>query len=79
LEYDLPPIEVVARVAWQKETSFDRYLIGLEFTSIDEDARKRIEQFIDSAIAGRLEDQVIALHLFEEEEQEKQNGEPASI
>lgn len=54
LEYDKPPIDVTARVSWQKENAFGQYLIGMEFTNLDAYCRERIEVFIDSAISGQV-------------------------
>lgn len=54
LEYDKDPIDVMARVQWQKENAFGQFLIGLEFTEIGSEARLRVEQFIDRAMAGEL-------------------------
>lgn len=60
LEYDQPPIEVQARVSWQKENAFGQFLVGMEFTEISEQARQRIETFIDSAISGQMRAQRFA-------------------
>lgn len=53
LEYDKDPIDVNARVQWQKENAFGQFLIGMEFTDADDLAKERIESFIDSAISGQ--------------------------
>ncbi len=54
LEYDQEPIEVTARVQWQKENAFGQFLIGVEFIEIGSEARLRVERFIDRAMAGEL-------------------------
>ncbi len=54
LEYDQDPIDVTVRVQWQKENAFGQFLIGLEFTEIGDEARLRVERFIDRAMAGEL-------------------------
>lgn len=54
LEYDKDPIDVNARVQWQKENAFGQFLIGMEFTDVDDECKYRIDSFIDSAISGQV-------------------------
>ncbi len=58
LDYDQPPLTAVARVAWQKETTFNRYMIGLQFISLPEGGARRINDYLDRLICGRTEKQV---------------------
>lgn len=44
----LEPIVVHSRVSWQKENAFGHYLIGLEFTEIDDEAKQRIDDYVQS-------------------------------
>lgn len=55
LEMDLPSVSCIARVAWQKETSFERLMIGLQFVSVNQAFTGRIEAFLDKAIEGTLD------------------------
>lgn len=59
LDFDKPPIEVVGKVSWQKPTSFGTFMAGLEFIKISNEDDKRIDDFIDRAIAGTLDDQIV--------------------
>jgi len=52
LEYDLAAIDVVARVSWQEENTLGQYVIGLQFSEVDDLTRTRIEQFIERQIRG---------------------------
>lgn len=54
LEYDLPPVEVRGRVAWQKEASFEQYQIGVEFAEVQPEAANRIEEFVEAVLAGEM-------------------------
>ncbi len=54
LEYDRPPIEVGAKVKWQKESALGQFQIGLEFVELKGDAKERLEQFIDANLEGAL-------------------------
>lgn len=60
LEYDQPPIDVKAKVSWQKENAFGQFLVGMQFTEISDEARYRIEEFIDSALSGERQAQRFA-------------------
>lgn len=59
LDVDLPPVILIAKVAWQKETSFDTFMIGLEFVNVTPDNVRRINGYIDKAMSGELDRQVI--------------------
>jgi len=52
LEYDKPPIEVVARVSWQEANTLGQYVIGLQFAPPDSGVIVRLEEFIDAQISG---------------------------
>ncbi len=52
LEYDKPPIEVVARVTWQESNSLGQYMIGLNFAPLEDGVLARLEEFIDHQLAG---------------------------
>ena len=48
LEPGTDPVPVTARVSWQKENAFGHFLIGLQFTEASEEAKERIETYIES-------------------------------
>ncbi len=50
LEPGQRPVRVKSRVSWQKENAFGHYLIGLQFTDLDETAQERIETYIESTM-----------------------------
>lgn len=52
LEYDKPPIEVVARVTWQEANTLGQYVIGLQFSPPDAGVTARLEDFIDHQLTG---------------------------
>lgn len=54
LEYDLPPVEVHGRVAWQKEASYDQHQIGIEFSDVQPEAVQRIDEFVEAVLAGEM-------------------------
>lgn len=58
LDFEDRPVSMKAKVRWQKETSYDRYMIGLEFIDITENDSKRINRYIDRAISGEFEDMI---------------------
>lgn len=78
LDLDKPPIEVTGKVAWQKESSWGGYTIGVEFAEVSEKTAARINQFIDLAFNGKLDDQIIApqegIDIFEEEKSPEENS-----
>lgn len=53
LEYDKPPIEVVARVTWQEANTLGQYVIGLHFAPLDAGVTARLEDFIDHQLSGQ--------------------------
>lgn len=57
LKLEDEPVELAGKVMWSKKTSFDHYLIGMEFIDIKPETIKRIDAFIDRC--------------FDEEEKEK--------
>ena len=50
LEPGHPPVMVKSRVSWQKENAFGHYLIGLQFTEIDEESKGRLESYIEASV-----------------------------
>lgn len=54
LEVDKPYIDLNCKVIWTKPTSFEHFLIGLEFLDITPEISQRIESFIDACF---LEDE----------------------
>lgn len=52
LEYDKPPIEVIAQVTWQEANTLGQYVIGLNFNNPDAGVISRLEEFIDNQLAG---------------------------
>ena len=52
LEYDKPPIEVIARVTWQEANTLGQYVVGLEFSPVDGGVARRLEDFIDHQLTG---------------------------
>jgi c-di-GMP-binding flagellar brake protein YcgR len=70
LDVDRPPVELNARIAWQKETSFETFMIGMEFIGVTSEATMRINDYIDKAMSGELDRQVIKtqdMSIFESE------------
>lgn len=59
LDFDKPPIELTGKVAWQRPISYGGYNIGIEFVKISEEHIKRIDDFIDSAFTGKLDEQIV--------------------
>jgi len=59
LYYDKKPIEVKAKVIWQKETSWGDNMIGLEFTEITPEARNTIKEYIDDVILGNISEEPV--------------------
>lgn len=50
LEPGMEPVKVKSRVSWQKENAFGHYLIGLQFTELDEESKDRIESYIEASV-----------------------------
>ena len=50
LEPGQNPIQVKSRVSWQKENAFGHYLIGLQFTHLNEESKDRIESYIEASL-----------------------------
>lgn len=50
LEPGQPPVRVKSQVSWQKENAFGHYLIGLQFTDLDEESKDRIDTYIESCV-----------------------------
>jgi c-di-GMP-binding flagellar brake protein YcgR len=48
LEPGTDPVPVTARVSWQKENAFGHFLIGLQFTDVSDEAKERIETYVES-------------------------------
>lgn len=59
LDLDRPPVAVTARVQWQKPMQFDRYMIGLEFMAPDAEATERIQGYLERAMRGDLDRQIV--------------------
>jgi hypothetical protein len=55
LESGQPPIEVTIRVAWQKPTSFNTVLVGLEFLDPKPEVTARIDRFVERVVSGTLD------------------------
>jgi c-di-GMP-binding flagellar brake protein YcgR len=55
LETELPPVHFTAQVSWQKQTTFDNYMIGLNFSGVSPECSERIDAFLDKAINGTLD------------------------
>ncbi len=58
LDFEDRPVNIKAQVRWQKKTSYDRYMIGMEFIEISDEDARRINRYIDRAIAGELEEKI---------------------
>lgn len=52
LEYDKPPIELIARVTWQEANTLGQYVIGLSFLPLEPGVSGRLEDFIDHQLTG---------------------------
>jgi hypothetical protein len=52
LEYNLPPIDVLARVTWQEENTLGQYVIGMMFQNPEIEVVQRIEAFIENQMKG---------------------------
>jgi c-di-GMP-binding flagellar brake protein YcgR len=48
------PIHVRGRVVWQKENEVGRVMMGVQFTALDPENRRRIESFLDEAMSEDL-------------------------
>jgi len=59
LDFEEAPIYLTAKVAWQKETSYEQYLAGIQFKEIRKDDEGRINNYIDRAISGELDQKII--------------------
>lgn len=47
LEPGMDPVPVKSKVSWQKENAFGHFLIGLQFTEVSDEARDRIDNYIE--------------------------------
>lgn len=59
LDFEETPIHLKAKVVWQKETSYEQYLAGIEFIEIREEEQGRVNRYIDRAISGELDQKII--------------------
>lgn len=48
LEYDKPPVDLVARVTWQEPNTLGQFVIGLAFKPLDPGVTARLEDFIEA-------------------------------
>lgn len=59
LDFEDVPVHLKARVVWQKETSYDQHIIGIEFTDLRGEDKGRINLYIDRAISGELDRKIV--------------------
>jgi hypothetical protein len=48
-----------ARVRWQRETTFGKHMIGLQFINMGGSDALRINRYIDKVISGELDEKKI--------------------
>lgn len=54
LYYVGPPVEVNAKVVWQKETAWGDYMMGIQFIDVLPEAKQAIRNYIDDVILGNI-------------------------
>lgn len=59
LDFEDSPVYLKARTAWQNETSYGQYVIGIEFTHLRPEDKGRINLYIDRAISGELDQKIV--------------------
>ncbi|MCE1247490.1 MAG: PilZ domain-containing protein [Firmicutes bacterium] len=59
LDFEDTPVHLDARLVWQKETTYNQYVAGIEFTDLRMDDKGRINLYIDRAISGELDRKII--------------------
>ena len=59
LDFEETPVHLGAKVIWQRETSYDQHIIGIEFTDVHSEDKGRINLYIDRAISGELDKKIV--------------------
>jgi len=59
LDFEESPVYLGAKVVWQKETTYDQYVVGIEFVGIRDEDKGRINLYIDRAISGELDRKIV--------------------
>lgn len=54
LQFDLPVVNVSAKVVWKEEVQPNRFQIGLEFQSVTEEVARPIQEYIDRCLAEEM-------------------------
>lgn len=54
LQFDLPVVNVHAKVVWKEEVQPNRFQIGLEFQGVTEDVARPIQEYIDRCLAEEM-------------------------
>lgn len=59
LEFETKPVNIRARVRWQKETTFGKHVIGLQFINMGGADALRINRYIDRVVSGEIDEHKI--------------------
>lgn len=54
LQFDLPVVNVNAKVVWKEEVQPNRFQIGLEFQDVTEDVARPVQEYIDRCLAEEM-------------------------
>jgi c-di-GMP-binding flagellar brake protein YcgR len=54
LQFDLPVVNVNAKVVWKEEVQANRFQIGLEFQNVTEDVARPVQEYIDRCLAEEM-------------------------
>ena len=55
LEFEKKPVNIQARVRWQKETSFGKHVVGMQFINMGGADALRINRYIDRVVSGEID------------------------
>ncbi len=55
LEFEKKPVNIQARVRWQKETTFGKHVIGMQFINMGGADALRINRYIDRVVSGEID------------------------
>ncbi len=54
LQFDLPVVNVNAKVVWKEEVQANRFQIGLEFQDVTEEVARPVQEYIDRCLAEEM-------------------------
>ncbi len=54
LQFDLPVVNVSAKVVWKEEVQPNRFQIGLEFQNVTEEVARPVQEYIDRCLAEEM-------------------------